>query len=47
MGGVLVRVDEAVPNVHRVAHAFGMVLVGISVSLIFVSLVAYPVDVYL
>jgi hypothetical protein len=35
------------PSVHWVAPAFGMVLVGISVSLIFVSLVAYLVDVYL
>ena len=35
------------PNVHWIAPAFGMILVGISVSLIFASLSAYLVDVYL
>ena len=35
------------PNIHWLAPAFGMVLVGTSVGLIFVSLMAYLVDVYL
>ncbi|KIM73832.1 hypothetical protein PILCRDRAFT_828732 [Piloderma croceum F 1598] len=35
------------PNIHWLAPAFGLVLVGISVGLIFVSLMAYLVDVYL
>jgi len=35
------------PNIHWLAPAFGMLLVGTSVGLIFVSLMAYLVDVYL